>query len=112
MSARVTYKLCHRWMRKLLAAGHPVPSTPPRQAGQEWLCAHRVLSQRQVNTWNSSFNEAARECGLTLSDLFALDGRVTLNGWHWQRLGDRIQCARSPEIWTIERADLRGKARP
>lgn len=107
--ARDTYKLCHRWMRKLLAAGHPVPSTPPRHAGQEWLGAHSVLSQRQPSTWNTSFNEAAQECGLTLSDLLALDGRVTLKGWSWERVGDRIQCARAPAIWTIARVDLRGR---
>lgn len=46
MTARDTYKLCHRWMRKLLAAGHPIPPVPPTHAGAPWNAARKVLASR------------------------------------------------------------------
>lgn len=47
--SRTTYRLCHRWMRKLLAAGQPLPTQPPRLAGQEWHAARAALAHREVS---------------------------------------------------------------
>lgn len=48
MSARTTYRLCHTWMRKLLTAGHPLPTTPPVHASPQWFAARQVLAERNV----------------------------------------------------------------
>ena len=52
--ARTTYKLCHRWMRKLLAAGHPIPSVPPTHAGAPWSAARTVLLARASSSRSAS----------------------------------------------------------
>lgn len=59
-----------------------------------------------VNTWNEGFNEAATACGLTANDLKRLDGRVSIKGWEWQRLGSRIQCANGAAVWTVEASEV------
>lgn len=63
MSARATYRLCHRWMRKMLAAGHALPTKPPVHASPQWHAARKVLAERDVLL---EFARAALELSATL----------------------------------------------
>lgn len=58
-------------------------------------------------SWNESFDQAAAESGLTAQGVLAIAGRQIFGAWHWQRLGERIQCANGCAVWTVQASDIK-----